>query len=220
MSLEYLVARLTALGHPPTAEQAAQLERFVAMLRDWNTRVNLVSRKDEDAIWRSHVLHSLAALTLPELPPEGRFLDIGTGGGFPGLPLAIMLPRASFTLCDSIGKKIRAVEDMAAQLGLERVRCVHSRVEDLPGAHGGEGVDVVLARAVTRLDTLAGYARPLLDWRGPRLLLVWKGGDITAETEAARQVSGVARIDVQPIEMPGESYFLEEDKKLAKVWFA
>jgi 16S rRNA (guanine527-N7)-methyltransferase len=133
--------------------------------------------------------------------------------------MAIMLPRARFILCDSIGKKIRAVEDMAAQLGLSHVRCVHGRAEDLPGAHGGEGVDVVLARGVTRLETLAEYARPLLDWRGPRLLLAWKGGDIAAEIAAARRISGVSRIDADLIRIPGESYFLEEEKQLVRVCF-
>lgn len=192
----------------------------MALLREWNARVNLISRKDEEQIWRNHILHSLAVLAVRPLPVKGAMLDLGTGGGMPGIPLAIMLPDARFTLVDSIAKKIRAVEDMVARLELANVTVITGRVEDdaLLRRCGGK-MDVVLARAVTQLPALVRWSVPLLRRDGQRRLVVWKGGALGEEIEEARRHPGVARIQEYPIRLPGEDYFEREEKKIVEVSF-
>ncbi|MFA6234328.1 MAG: 16S rRNA (guanine(527)-N(7))-methyltransferase RsmG, partial [Bacteroidota bacterium] len=127
---ESIQSIFNAAGVAMSDAQRERLTSFVALLREWNSRINLISRKDEEQIWRNHILHSLAVLIAPGLPSKGAMLDLGTGGGMPGIPLAIMLPDVRFTLVDSIAKKIRAVEEMAAQLELGNVSVHLGRVED------------------------------------------------------------------------------------------
>lgn len=217
---ESIQSILSAAGMPIDDRQRRQLETFVALLLDWNRRINLISRKDEEQIWRNHILHSLAALIAVELPRTGAVLDLGTGGGMPGIPLAIMLPEPQFTLVDSIAKKIRAVEDMVLRLELKNVSVQAGRVEEdsFLRKYGGRH-DIVLARAVTQLPALVRWSYPLLRRDGPRRLIVWKGGDMAAEIAEARRHGGVRSIRELPIVVPGESYFEREEKKIIEVLF-
>lgn len=218
---ESIQAILTAAGVSMSAAQREQMSAFAALLRDWNSRINLISRKDEEQIWRNHILHSLAVLIAPGLPANGAMLDLGTGGGMPGLPLAIMLPDVRFTLVDSIAKKIRAVEDMAAQLALKNVVVHVGRVEDEALLKKCKGrMDVVLARAVTQLPALVRWSYPLLRREGTRKLIVWKGGLLTEEISEARRHGAVSTIREMPIAIPGEKYFEREEKKLVEVLFS
>ncbi|HEX9785166.1 MAG TPA: 16S rRNA (guanine(527)-N(7))-methyltransferase RsmG, partial [Opitutaceae bacterium] len=139
------------------SEQLRQLGRLVALLRDWNERVNLVSRKDVGHLEEHHLLHSLAIFQV--LRPEAgvRFADLGTGGGFPGLPLAVVYPECRFTLVDSIAKKARAVEEIAAAVGLGNVQVVTARAEKISGRF-----DYVLRRTVATLPQFLRWASPLL----------------------------------------------------------
>ena len=178
-----------------TAEQMAQFEKMDALYRDWNSKINVVSRKDIDELYRHHVLHSLgiAAYLKTQMPDvydrlrgDGpysvsepmKILDLGTGGGFPGIPLAVMFPGARFTLCDSIGKKITVATEVYKGLGLTNVQTVNARAESLP-----ETFDYVVSRAVTSLDNFMPWVKgKYIDG-----ILYLKGGDLAEELAATRR---------------------------------
>ncbi len=161
-------------------------ERFAALdglYREWNARINVISRKDMDGLYDHHVLHSLALARYLQLQqrllPEGvEVLDLGTGGGFPGIPLAILFPGTQFTLCDSVGKKIIVADAVAKSLGLSNVTTVNARVESL-----GKTFDYVVSRAVATLEDLYPWVKDR--YRGSILLL--KGGVGLAEELARAQ---------------------------------
>ncbi len=150
--------------------------RAVELYRDWNEKINVVSRKDIGMLYEHHILHSLAIAAYMEqagLDPSGKsVLDVGTGGGFPGIPLAMVWPDTSFTLCDSIGKKILVASEVAAGLGLGNVQCVNARAESLPGKF-----DIVVTRAVTTLDKFYPWVKDRFRER----ILALKGGDVLDE---------------------------------------
>ena len=150
---------------------------MIALYREWNERINVVSRKDIDGLYEHHILHSLAIAEYVDRFYPGAFrgaevLDLGTGGGFPGIPLADAFPEAHFTLCDSIGKKVRVAQAVAEGLALQNVTCVNARAESLAGPF-----DWVVSRAVTSLDNFYPWVRG----KFRRSILYLKGGDINAE---------------------------------------
>lgn len=175
---------------------ALQMEQFRAMetlYREWNAKINVVSRKDMDELYRHHVLHSLGiAAFLKTLMPDVydrlrgdgpyalseplKVLDLGTGGGFPGIPLAVMFPHAEFTLCDSIGKKITVATEVSKGLGLNNVHTVNARAESLP-----ETFDYIVSRAVTSLDNFM----PWVKGKYAEGILYLKGGDLAEEISTA-----------------------------------
>lgn len=218
--IESVAEILRAHGWEMTPEQKRTLGRYAELLRSWNRRINLVSRKDEEQLWRNHILHSLAVLIVLPFPREGRVVDIGSGGGLPGIPLAIMLPGVQFVLVDSIGKKIRALGQMAAELEIGNVSIFNGRVEDasMLETHGRRA-DCITARAVTRLDALARWSAPLLRSDGDRRLIAWKGGDLTEEITDARRHPLVKEIGEHLLDIPEEPWFAVEEKKLVEVCF-
>ena len=129
-----------------TETQYQQLEMLAPLYTEWNEKINVISRKDMEHFYERHVLHSLGIAKVIEFSPGTKVLDVGTGGGFPGIPLAILFPETNFFLVDSIGKKIKVVQEVAAALGLKNVRAAHTRAEDVK-----EKFDFVVSRAVTRL---------------------------------------------------------------------
>ena len=185
-----------------TAEQMEQFRQMDALYRDWNSKINVVSRKDIDELYRHHVLHSLgiAAYIKAEMPDvyerlrgEGpysiaepmKIMDLGTGGGFPGIPLAVIFPHAQFTLCDSIGKKIIVATEVAKGLGLKNVKTVNARAESLP-----DTFDYIVSRAVTALDNFM----PWVKGKYNDGILYLKGGDLTEEIAKARLRKGSVHI--------------------------
>lgn len=181
-----------------TPQQMEQFGKMDALYREWNAKINVVSRKDIDELYRHHVLHSLgiAAYLKTRMPDiyerlrgDGpysiaeplKILDLGTGGGFPGIPLAVMFPHAQFTLCDSIGKKIIVATEVYKGLGLKNVKTVNARAETLP-----ETFDYVVSRAVTSLDNFM----PWVKGKYSEGILYLKGGDLTEEIAKARLRKG------------------------------
>jgi len=185
-----------------TPQQMEQFRKMDELYRDWNSKINVVSRKDIDELYRHHVLHSLgiAAYLRTQMPDiydrlrgEGvysaalplKILDLGTGGGFPGIPLAVMFPKAEFTLCDSIGKKIIVATEVSKGLGLKNVKTVNARAESLP-----ETFDYIVSRAVTSLDNFM----PWVKGKYTDGILYLKGGDLTEEIAKAKLRKGSVHI--------------------------
>ncbi len=170
-----------------TPEQTRQFEQLDAIYREWNEKINVISRKDMDSLYQKHVLHSLAIAATFNFTPGLDILDIGTGGGFPGIPLAIFFPEVRFHLVDSIGKKIKVVNEVSATIGLKNLTTTHGRAESLKG----QKFDFAVSRAVAPLKELWSWARPLL--RNERKmeeykngLVCLKGGDLAAEIAESR----------------------------------
>ena len=159
-------------------EQFAQLE---PLYREWNQRINVISRKDIDHLYEHHVLHSLAIAKVVKFLPGARVLDLGTGGGFPGIPLAILFPETHFTLVDGTGKKISVVKAVAEGAGLANVEARHQRVEDIKR----EKFDFVVSRAVARLAQLVPWSFRLVKNEQlhalPNGLIALKGGQVREE---------------------------------------
>ena len=222
----------------PSEQDFAQA---VALWREWNGRINVISRKDEDNIFAHHILHSLAIAeylklfyssmagnTLSDsdlttcLPLEkggeecgevsdnqafvchDTFIDVGCGGGFPGIPLAMVMPEAKFTLCDSIGKKVKVAQAVADGLGLKNVECVNSRVESLAGEW-----DWVVSRAVTSLENFY----PWVKGRFRNSILYLKGGDIDAEIAALQKKHHIPAANIRTWRIDSwlkDEYFAEK----------
>lgn len=163
-----------------TDRQAEQFAQLDALYRDWNSKINVISRKDIDNLYEHHVLHSLAIAKWIPFQPDTTILDVGTGGGFPGIPLAIMFPQCQFVLVDSIGKKIKVASEVAKALGLTNVVCIQERVEEEK-----EKFDFVVSRAVMPLPDLVKLVRKNISNKHrnaiPNGLIVLKGGDLQAE---------------------------------------
>lgn len=166
-----------------TPRQLEQLAALKGLYQEWNEKINVISRKDMDHFYEHHVLHSLAIATRFEFTAGMEIMDLGCGGGFPGLPLAILFPEASFHLVDSINKKLKVVEGVAGAIGLTNLTTRHSRAEDIKNRK----FDTVISRAVAPLKDLWRWSRPLirktarLEAGVPNGLICLKGGDLTQE---------------------------------------
>ena len=163
-----------------TERQAEQFAQLDALYRDWNSKINVISRKDIDNLYDHHVLHSLAIAKLLPFQPGTTILDVGTGGGFPGIPLAILFPECQFMLIDSIGKKIKVASEVAQALGLTNVVCKQERAEEEK-----QKFDFVVSRAVMPLPDLVKLVRKNVSNKHknavPNGIIVLKGGDLKEE---------------------------------------
>jgi 16S rRNA (guanine527-N7)-methyltransferase len=181
----------------------AQLNRLRPLYEEWNAAINVISRKDMDAFEERHILHSLAIFKAMPFAPGSRILDVGTGGGFPGIPLAIACPDVVFVLCDSIGKKIKVVRAVVEELQLKNVTVHHGRAEEISGRF-----DFVVSRAVTRMDRFLPWVINKIDRRSlnpwPNGVLALKGGDLTDEMSEVKNTS-----EVIPVSQWFDSPFFE-----------
>ena len=165
-----------------TGQQLDQFGRLGSLYEEWNAQINVISRKDIEQLYERHVLHSLAIAKIIRFKPGTTVLDVGTGGGFPGIPLAILFPETSFMLIDSIGKKIKVVNEVASALGLNNVNGQHIRVEDVK-----QKFDFVISRAVTAFPRFVSMVRTKISEQSsndlPNGILYLKGGDFNEEIE-------------------------------------
>ncbi|HET8859159.1 16S rRNA (guanine(527)-N(7))-methyltransferase RsmG [Marivirga sp.] len=193
-----------------SAQQKAQFQELGNLYTEWNEKINVISRKDIENIYEKHILHALAIAKFQDLSGK-KILDVGTGGGFPGIPLAILFPDAHFTLVDSIGKKIKVVEAVVIALGLENVEAFHQRAEKVKGKF-----DFVVSRAVTRMKSFLHWINQKIQSESPEDnsgVIALKGGDLEEE---------MAEIKRMYQEVPISEYFSEpffETKKIVFVPF-
>jgi 16S rRNA (guanine527-N7)-methyltransferase len=171
---------------PTLAEQQrTRFDQLTPLYEEWNARINVISRQDIENLEVRHILHSLAIARVLPFQPGAQVLDLGTGGGFPGIPLAIFFPETAFTLIDGTAKKIRVVQEVAAALGLKNVTALHARAEELKP---NIPFDFVLSRGVATLDKLFHWSQRVLKkkhaHRYPNGILALKGGDLRAEINA------------------------------------
>lgn len=165
-----------------TAEQERQFALLLPLYKEWNEKINVISRKDIDELYERHVLHSLGIAKVITFSPGTNILDVGTGGGFPGIPLAILFPECNFHLVDSIGKKIKVVNEVASALGLKNVKATHSRVEQI-----NEKFDFIISRAVTQFPEFVTWVKQKIKKEQNNSLtngiLYLKGGDLSEELQ-------------------------------------
>lgn len=189
-----------------TTDQLAQFERLAPLYQEWNDKINVVSRKDIDELMTRHVLHSLGIAKVMKFKDGSEIMDIGTGGGFPGIPLAIMFPNCEFTLVDSIGKKIKVVNGVAESLGLTNVTGLHERAENID-----HQFDFIVSRAVTRM-------KPFYQWTKGKFkkqsvndlkngILYLKGGELDEEMKESK-----LRYKMHPLSDFFEDEFFETKK--------
>lgn len=176
MSLELILQYFPNI----TSEQKKQFAELEVLYKDWNEKINVISRKDTDSLYEKHILHSLGIAKVMAFADNTKVLDIGTGGGFPGIPLAILFPNVQFTLVDSIGKKINVVKGVAESLGLKNVTAHHMRAEQLK-----EKFHFVVSRAVTQMPVFLTWLRGKFEKEqfNPKHngVLYLKGGDLAEE---------------------------------------
>ncbi len=169
--------------HEFDAVQMQKFEQLLPLYQEWNEQINVISRKDMDAFYERHVLHSLAIVKLMKFMPQTDILDVGTGGGFPGIPLAIAFPEVNFLLVDSIGKKIKVVQDVIQRLELKNVRAKHERAEKIKGEF-----DFIVSRAVTRAERFVPWVQKKIKDKSvngkPNGFLFLKGGNLYDEFSA------------------------------------
>lgn len=168
-----------------TQQQIEQFEKLYELYSFWNSQINVISRKDIDELYERHILHSLGIAKFCTFKPGEKVLDVGTGGGFPGIPLAILFPETQFHLVDSIGKKIKVVNEVASALGLKNVKGSHSRAEQITDKY-----NFVVSRAVTRLGDFYPWVRGKFAKENINALrngiLYLKGGDLTEEIKESK----------------------------------
>ena len=189
-----------------TQIQLEQFSKLQELYKDWNLKINVVSRKDIDELYLRHVLHSLGIAKVIEFLPDSNILDVGTGGGFPGIPLAILFPETNFYLVDSIGKKIKVVDEVVEGLQLTNVKTTNARVEEIKGNY-----DFIVSRAVAAMPTFVHWVKGKIAKKSNHELkngiLYLKGGDLSEELEQYKSA----------VIYPLNDYFEEEFFETKKV---
>lgn len=202
---EILAARADEAGIPLTAEQIGQFSVYNEMLLDWNTRMNLTALTAPEDVAVKHIIDSLTAYDAARFDGARTLIDVGTGAGLPGIPLAVYAPHLTVTLLDSLNKRVRFLTEVTAAMGLQNVRCIHARAEEAARtAEHRAAYDIVVSRAVARLPVLLEYTLPFVRVGGT--LLALKGRAYAEEQKEARratEVLGGGRITARPVHLPG-----------------
>jgi len=185
-----------------TLKQKEQFAKMEGLYKDWNLKINVVSRKDIDELYLRHVLHSIGIAKIMSFEPGAKVLDVGTGGGFPGIPLAILFPETKFHLVDSIGKKIKVVDEVVEGLGLTNVKTTHGRAEKIKDKY-----DFIVSRAVAQMETFVRWVNKKTHNNHQHAfangILYLKGGDLTEELQ------GFPEAEVIPLSEVFEEEFFE-----------
>jgi len=203
--------------------KVGQLDNFVDLLLKWNKRINLISRKDTQNIWEAHILHSLSLVLGAPIPPTAKVLDLGTGGGLPGIPMKIVRTDISLVMLDSTRKKIEAVRDMVETLGLQETTAEWGRAEDKAMQKKfRESFDVVVARGVAPLDELAAWSCSLVKRNQGKesRLVALKGGDVGPELERTRRLRSVREVSAKALTFYGAEVIPGVNKQIVSVWFS
>ncbi len=191
-----------------TEIQTNQFKQLYELYADWNSKINVVSRKDIESLYEKHVLHSLAIAKYIQFENGTKVLDIGTGGGFPGIPLAILFPNTEFTLCDSIAKKIKVAEEVSNAIGLKNTDFVVGRVENLK-----EEFHFIVSRAVAPMESLYRWTQDYIDDNcfNAKLngYLLLKGGDLKEEIKDLKKINGKLNVQTADLNNFFESEFFE-----------
>ena len=192
-----------------TEKQKNQFEQLGPLYTDWNNKINVVSRKDIENLYTNHILHSLGIAKVISFLPDSTVLDVGTGGGFPGIPLAILFPETQFHLVDSIGKKITVVREVAQAIGLQNIKAEHVRAEQINARY-----DFIVSRAVTRMNEFYGWVRNKAKKESHHPLdngiLYLKGGDVNEEMDELKKPYAVYGL---------QDFFKEEFFETKKIIF-
>lgn len=206
----------SANGIVLTVEQLERFERYAKELVYWNEKVNLISRKDEDNVLGRHVLHSISLLKHIEVKKKSRCLDIGTGGGLPGVPLAIACEDIYMMMIDSIAKKVKITDMLAKHTGLRNIQAFNARTETLASDNRYlQSFDFIFARAVTRIADIMSWSYMLLKPEGSYVL--YKGGDISEELEKAKAKFPNYTFEVIDLDFFGFPLFKEDEKKIVVI---
>lgn len=191
-----------------TSSQTEQFKLLYDLYVDWNNKINVISRKDIESLYEKHVLHSLAIAKFVQFENGTKVLDIGTGGGFPGIPLAIMFPNVQFTLCDSIAKKIKVAEEISNAIGLKNTDFVVGRVENLK-----EEFHFIVSRAVAPMESLYRWTQDYIDDNcfNSKLngYLLLKGGDLKQEIKDLKKLNGKLHVQTADLNTLFEGEFFE-----------
>ena len=202
---EILAARADEAGIPLTAEQIGQFSVYHEMLLDWNTRMNLTALTAPEDVAVKHIIDSLTAYDAALFDGARTLIDVGTGAGLPGIPLAVYAPHLTVTLLDALNKRVRFLTEVTAAMGLQNVRCIHARAEEAARTvEHRAAYDIVVSRAVARLPVLLEYTLPFVRVGGT--LLALKGRAYAEEQKEARraaEVLGGGRITARPVHLPG-----------------
>ena len=224
-------------GLTPTDSQLEQLDYYVVLLLEWNKKINIISRKDEENVWTYHILHSISPLFEIEIKQNSAVVDIGTGGGLPGIPLKILRPDLSMLCIDSTGKKINAVSQMISDIKLNNIYALWGRAEEVGSQPEYTGkFDFAIARAVAPLKDLLSWSKIFLKSIDPNritikthingrinpnppALLAFKGGDLSEEMEIAKRKHQQINIQSIDIIFTGSEQLIASDKKILVVHF-
>jgi 16S rRNA methyltransferase gidB len=202
---EILAARAAEAGIPLTAEQIGQFSVYHEMLLDWNTRMNLTALTAPEDVAVKHIIDSLTAYDAALFDGARTLIDVGTGAGLPGIPLAVYVPHLTVTLLDALNKRVRFLTEVTAAMGLQNVRCIHARAEEAARtAEHRAAYDIAVSRAVARLPILIEYTLSFVRVGGT--LLALKGRAYAEEQKEARraaEVLGGGRITARPVHLPG-----------------